>query len=303
MSSLSVVYYLFMEPNTSKDILILYHGDCTDGFAAAYAAWKKFGDNADYIPQHRNLLPSVELLKDKEVYVLDYSYSEEEMLLFESVAKKFVVIDHHLSSEEAVKKVKEHIFAIHHSGAYLAWEYFHPQTEVPKMIQYISDSDIWTHELPDWEYIEAYIYRDDVSRFTFPFFENLDKELSTEDGYNKAKEIGEILHTTRYATILKYVDQAELVLFEGYEVYAINAPREVRGEVGDILARKTNLFSIIFTYQKGLWKCSLRSVAAFDVTPLVKKYNGGGHKNASAFIVPTEFPLPFVQIVKEVEEK
>ena len=33
-----------MEP--LKNIVVIYHADCRDGFGAAYAAWKKFGDRA-----------------------------------------------------------------------------------------------------------------------------------------------------------------------------------------------------------------------------------------------------------------
>src|SRR3989344_3757446 len=33
-----------------KKIAVLYHGGCPDGFGGAYAAWKKFGNMAEYIP-------------------------------------------------------------------------------------------------------------------------------------------------------------------------------------------------------------------------------------------------------------
>ena len=36
----------FVEP-TSVDCVI-YHADCTDGFGAAYAAWKQLGNRAEY---------------------------------------------------------------------------------------------------------------------------------------------------------------------------------------------------------------------------------------------------------------
>ena len=32
--------------------LIYYHADCIDGFGAAYAAWRHFGQNASYHPMH-----------------------------------------------------------------------------------------------------------------------------------------------------------------------------------------------------------------------------------------------------------
>ena len=30
--------------------LVIYHDHCTDGFGAAFAAWLKLGDDADYLP-------------------------------------------------------------------------------------------------------------------------------------------------------------------------------------------------------------------------------------------------------------
>jgi hypothetical protein len=39
-----------MQETPLTDTVVIYHADCRDGFGAAYAAWKKFGDNASYIP-------------------------------------------------------------------------------------------------------------------------------------------------------------------------------------------------------------------------------------------------------------
>ena len=33
----------------NKDIVVLYHNNCTDGFSSAWVAWKKFGNKAEYI--------------------------------------------------------------------------------------------------------------------------------------------------------------------------------------------------------------------------------------------------------------
>ena len=30
--------------------LVIYHAHCTDGFGAAFAAWMKLGDDAEYVP-------------------------------------------------------------------------------------------------------------------------------------------------------------------------------------------------------------------------------------------------------------
>lgn len=279
---------------TIKEIVVLYHGFCTDGFGSAYAAWKKFGDDASYLAMDRNepLIPK-ELLADKEVYVLDYSFSLEVMESYQSVAKSFTVIDHHRSSEQDVKQLHSFVFDNEHSGAYLSWQYFHPEIEVPTLIKYISDSDTWTHTLSDWEVIESYIYSNGELHFTFDHFTSLHHELETIEGYEYAKKVGKLLLDINKTKILMYLDKAEKVFFEGHEIYVVSAPREVRNEVGNILAQKTNSFSIVFNYENKIWKCSLRSVKDFDVSLIAKVRGGGGHKNASAFIIPTEFPIQF----------
>ena len=281
-----------------KDIVVMYHGFCTDGFGAAYAAWKKFGDDASYVGMKRGGdRLDANLFKDKEVYVLDYSFSKEEMLECEAVAKSFTVIDHHISSKEDIESLKNYVFALEHSGACLAWKYFHPETKIPRCIEYISDSDIWSHALPDWEEIEAYIYRNEEDHFSFEYFDKLVSEIETEDGYKRAKEIGSILLSSLNHSVNLYEEMAELIDFEGYKIYAVNATREVRSKLGNVLAMKTNSFSLVFSYEKGKWKCSLRSVKDFDVSVIAQKYGGGGHKNASGFIVPTDFPILFKSII------
>ncbi|MBP6948658.1 MAG: hypothetical protein KBC41_03465 [Candidatus Pacebacteria bacterium] len=279
-------------PTNTQQIIIIYHGFCTDGFGAAYAAWKKFGNNATYIARSREDEPfPIGYLSDKEVYVVDYSFSREEMIRYQKEATVFMVIDHHISSKSDVESLDRYIFDNNHSGAYLAWQYFHKEQEIPTLIRYISDADTWSHSLPDWKEIESFIYSNGEEHFSFQHFEHLEETLDSEEGYTRAKEIGALLDGSHTAKVNMYVDLAELVMFEGYEIYAVNAPREVRSELGHVLAQKTNSFALIFNYEKGNWKCSLRSVKDFDVSVIATKYGGGGHKNASAFMIPTDFPL------------
>lgn len=30
--------------------LVIYHGNCADGFSAAWCFWRKYGTGADYLP-------------------------------------------------------------------------------------------------------------------------------------------------------------------------------------------------------------------------------------------------------------
>lgn len=86
---------------TEKQIIILYHGGCHNGFGGVYAAWKKFGAEAEYVPLYDREKPP-EGLAGKEVYCIDYSYSRPVFHDLEQKTKRLVVLDHHSGREEAV---------------------------------------------------------------------------------------------------------------------------------------------------------------------------------------------------------
>ena len=80
---------------TNTRPLILYHDHCTDGYGAAFAAWCKFGDAADYVPvKYGDPAPDV---TGREVYVLDFSYPKDVTQQMIDTAKRFVWLDHHAS--------------------------------------------------------------------------------------------------------------------------------------------------------------------------------------------------------------
>jgi len=85
------------EPITkNKDIVVMYHGNCPDGFTAAWAAWKKFGDDVEYIPLHRYL--EIPQIKNRIIYMLDYCPNNKADLdRLQAENKKLIVIDHHIS--------------------------------------------------------------------------------------------------------------------------------------------------------------------------------------------------------------
>ena len=79
--------------------LVLYHANCADGFGAAFAAWLKFGDDAEYVAcsyGDKNFV--IPQLKGRDVYVLDFSFSRETMNVFLEDSEHFVWLDHHRSA-------------------------------------------------------------------------------------------------------------------------------------------------------------------------------------------------------------
>ena len=81
--------------------LVIYHDSCADGFGAAFAAWLKLGDEAEYFPcQYGERANSFDTQQcyDRDVYILDFSFPKMIMDSIMALAKKVVWLDHHASS-------------------------------------------------------------------------------------------------------------------------------------------------------------------------------------------------------------
>lgn len=280
----------------TTDIVVIYHAKCVDGFGGAWAAWKKFGDSATYIPAEDRDHYHVNL-DGKTVYIIDYSYPKEVLLELEEHAQKLVVIDHHASAEEQVTLLKEYVFDNDHSGAYLAWHYFFPDQPMPKLIDYIEDGDLYRFSLLDARSIISYIH---VAPLDFVVFSKMADDLENSEGYAKILEQGTLLRTVHERQIEYFANKAELVEFEGYTIYAVNANNRVASDLGALLSQKRGPFALIFNYENLAWKCSLRGDGTVDLSEIAKRYGGGGHHNASGFIIPIDaYPLPGILKVNE----
>ncbi len=278
-----------------QDIVIIYHKYCYDGITAAWAAYKKFGDTASYIPVKRG--ESVpEGLIDKQIYILDYSWSKDEMLHLLHTNISVIAIDHHISSENDVKALKEYVFDINYSGAYLSWQYFHPDEEVPLLVKYVSDSDINKRTLPHALVIDAYVH---AQPFTFESVESLYQEL--EKGLDQAIEKGSLLMSYRDKVISVAKESGVFVFFEGTRMLAVNAalPMDERSHLAIELYTEHKCPVLFYRYDDGEWKCSLRSDGVtFDCTTLASKYGGGGHTGAAGFAIKATFPFPLANRIE-----
>ena len=92
--------------------IVIYHANCLDGFGAAFAAWTRYRDKADYVPLAYGDSTEVWLSRNRaslvgrEVFVLDFSLPEEHMNFIRANAKKFVWLDHHKTAFEMERLMK-----------------------------------------------------------------------------------------------------------------------------------------------------------------------------------------------------
>ena len=277
-----------------KNIVVIYHDQCRDGFGAAYAAWKKFGDDASYIPR-KTQDPVPEGLADKELYIVDYSYKKPELEALVKNNESVVVIDHHATSKEAVTSFENNIFDQNHSGAVLAWMYFHPNTDVPKLLLYVEDHDLWRFKMEfNREFGSALgEYNQD-----FETWDKLNANLADRDDFSKFISIGGAIADFEDKHVQKLLTFKEKVLFEGNEIYAVNCSRLYRSIVAHELSTLNGKeggieMAIVYYRYDGKVHCGLRSNGDVDVSKMAEKYGGGGHKNASSIRVNSFAELPF----------
>lgn len=272
-----------------KSIVVIYHADCNDGFGGAYAAWKKFGDTAAYIPVHYNE-PVLEGLQNKEIYLVDFCYDEEIIKALMANNKRVTAIDHHVTREAIVKLTQDYSYAIDHSGAVLAWKYFHPQKQVPRLLLHIEDNDLWKFALSHTEDIRAVLKS---KARDFKIWDGVARKLENKKQRAVLIKKGETLREFEKMLIQEIVDQyATLVEFEGYKTFAVNSSLW-RSEIGKILARRLPPIGIIWFEKGGRRMVSLRSIGETNVATIAEKYGGGGHKNAAGFSMPIHKPTPW----------
>lgn len=278
-----------------KDIVVIYHKRCPDGFGAAYAAWKKFGDTAAYIPaSYGDDVP--EGLAGKEVYILDFALEAPgamEKLVAE--AKKVVALDHHESSQHLTEIAPDHIYDANRSGATIAWSYFHPDTQVPRLMKYLEDGDLYRYALP--ETLDVYTYLI-VQPEDFSAWDLIATQL--EDDVERPKLFEKAHAYTEYFEKLSAiaVEAAKKVRFEGYECYFANSLPLItmRSHIGHELYTKHPPFAMVVSAHPDGFGVSLRSDETVDVSKLAAKYGGGGHPGSAGFFIPLGTPVPWTEI-------
>lgn len=301
--------------------LIIYHNNCADGFGAAFAAWLKFGDEAEYLPMQYgkdySKSENVFEFKAREIYILDFSFPRDIMDMLFTGAKRTVWLDHHKTAFEMsgcaelyqvtgtgwpLGEAGDHYTLLDNSksGAMLAWEYFHPGTEVPMLIRHIDDYDRWQFKLEGTKALNKAIWS--LVPWTFDlwslrFLHEVDLLIAEGEAVLRA-------HDQNVQSVVKGAarkchlglphpreDGAEVL-----EGLAANCPPHLTSDVGHTLATQSGTFGLCWHISKdGKCLCSLRSNGDYDVSAIAKAFGGGGHRNAAGFEVSVETLLGWLK--------
>lgn len=272
-----------------KKPLVIYHKDCADGIAAAWCFWKHYKDTFEYYGGiYNEPLPDV---FNRDVYLVDFSYKRDAILLICEYANNVTLLDHHKSAlEDLWDLAKVPNFDMSHStltnsGAVIAWNYVKKTTghnrKQPAIISYIQDRDLWEFNLPNTKEIMTAVF---AREKTIQEYDKLMK-LTTMGLKDLIKE-GIILDKKYKLDLINLIKQCQRIIeFEGYKVPMANLNGLYASEAGNIMAENYP-FAITYYDTEKYRVFSLRSKDnGLDVSQVAKKFNGGGHYHASGFKV------------------
>ena len=280
---------------TKSKPLIIYHASCADGFGACMAAYKRFGDNADYYTGFYNETPPD--CANRKVYLLDFSYKKDVVLEMLKVAEDVTILDHHKSAIEDLAdlfmkqlpelsqgKYLHGVLDASRSGAMIAWNYFFPKLDfsdvdkiTPELIKYIQDRDLWKFELEGSKEIALAIFS---YPYDFDTWEGL-FEMPIEDLINE----GRALLRKHNKDIEEYLKVGVRKINIGaHKVPVVNVPYFYGSDACNILCQNEP-FAAYYWDGATHRNWGLRSAPdGLDVAEIAaKNFNGGGHKHAAGF--------------------
>lgn len=276
----------------NQNELIIYHGNCPDGFTAAWVAHRALrhstGRDAELFKGSYGDDPPYELAKGRIVYVVDFSYPRAKLLQLRASAAALVVLDHHKTAQADLEGLDDFCeFDMNRSGAGLTWDHFHQGTPRPWLVSYVEDRDLWRFALPNSEQLSLRI------RLT-------PHDLDAYDALAAQRE-EDVLAEAEGAKIYldHYVQDAlrnAYVLADVFEDEAVRCVNVSYTGISDVLhgALQLGFVNVALGWhvsETGHVACSLRSKQGYDCSRFAKAYGGGGHAQASGFRLAPDSPL------------
>lgn len=281
--------------------LVIVHANCADGMCAAYVARAAMPDAEFYGWNYTDPPPSPELVTDRDVYILDFSFPRDVLLELKRLSGgRLLVIDHHRTAQADLEGLDFCIFDMDRSGASLTCDVFAERFPVffsrkTWLVNYVEDRDLWRNALPETEAAAAAIQALPMarSRFRIPLSTFATWANFYATGPRRAVEEGRFYLRVREYLTQEMVEKAALALIDGLICYVTTASclfSEVAGQLASCTSPTgETVFFGAACYQRsdGRWTYSLRSRGDFDVSQVAQRFGGGGHKNAAGFTVPS----------------
>lgn len=292
-----------------ETILCIYHSNCLDGFAAAWAMrhWMPKA-TIEFHPAIYNKTPIPDT-KGRIVYILDFSYDRPVIAKMLAESETFLLLDHHKSAMMNLRGLDDSgtptqrdvqrgnqfwlsdygriMFDMSRSGAGLAWDYFSNGAKRPPLIDYIEDRDLWRKSLPGCEEVNAAL-------FSYPYDFDVWDHLMTLDPARLREDGVAIMRKQMKDTRELLIENQRVMQIAGYTVPVTNLPYTMASEACHMMLRKdpSAPFAACYMDMKHGRVFNLRSEDhRVDVSEIAQRMifegqNGGGHRNAAGFTMP-----------------
>lgn len=290
--------------------ICIYHGNCVDGFGAAWVVRKALGPDIEFHAATYGQQPPD--VAGKTVVIVDFSYPHETLTAMAEVATSVLVLDHHKTAQADLEDLpvagycryhqvepgaRLHVlFDMNRSGAGIAWDYFFPTHQRPALINHIEDRDLWLFKLEGTREIQA-------SVFSYPYdFEIWDGLFAAD--VSALRSDGCAIERKHHKDVAELVEVTKRrMVIGGHDVPVANLPYTLTSDAGHLMSAGEPFAACYWDTPEGR-SFSLRSSdKGEDVSAIAKQYGGGGHRNASGFRVPFGHALTMGHEESSVESR
>ena len=263
--------------------LVIYHGNCMDGFTAAWVIWREHKHWEFHPSAYSDPPPDV---KDREVYMVDIAYKKSVIEQMAKEAKSITIIDHHKTAQKHLVNLPSNVtveFDMHHCGCVLAWKHFRSDP-VPEILHLVEDRDLWQYKFnstKDLHFaLSSYPYNFVIwdTLFTKRDLTELIKEGAHVHRYHM-KIVNDLIQDWyAHPTYLHFKMEPGMVpMAVANHIFA--------SDLAGALCHK-HPFAVVMYMENGLVNYSLRSeMNGRDVSEIAEAFGGGGHQHAAAFQV------------------
>lgn len=281
----------------NKKTLVIYHGNCADGFTAAWVVRNALGESScEFFPgMYGQPAPDC---KGRDVVIVDFSYKRDVMLEIIGDASSVVILDHHKSAEEDLDGVFDYMhvtgkFDMTKSGAMLAWLWFFgdqkdndDETKAPAIVRTVQDRDLWKFELPGTREFQAVIFS---FHYTFVNWDFIAFNLENAETAQGLFEQGEAIERKHHKDVAELVEKCErFLIIGGHLVPVASLPYTLVSDAAHLMAERhpDKPFAACYWDTPQGRVFGLRSLEnGADVSKIAEMYNGGGHKHAAGFTI------------------
>lgn len=278
------------EYRTIDNTLVIYHGNCADGFTAAWAFQEGLKYNYGSQLEESQFYPGIYQkappdCEGKDVFLLDFSYKVPVLLDIASVARSVTIIDHHKSAIQDIEKALLPAncycyFDMEESGASLVWKLMMEDVPMPDLVKVVKDRDLWQFKIHGSHAASERIFS---YAYTLQNWDILAKKSMQELIME-----GTPIYEYKMKSIKEYIQvcKGKSAVIDGYQVPCINVPYMWASETGHVVLEMFPTAPFVATYyaKKDSYVFSLRSANdRKDVAEIAVKLGGGGHRNAAGF--------------------